>query len=489
MRYPVHALIASAAMLAGTSLAGQFHAPFHADSRKAYMDLSGLGRVYSLAFDSATTDGNDSLFHHFGRLNDTSTFVSAWCPGWGSPYCLPTDRPEWSGGLFRTDGPGTYLLRNLIGDTLRLELEIAPGDTSIFFQRDDQRFALVREVHDTLTVIGVQDSVITYRILHTDTLGTPIASALHQQPLRMGKVLGLTHFFQVDSFPEVLRPLEMIGNKGPDAGLHRITSGMVYDFQPGDAYQRHHTAYFSGAPPPNSVNSFTKTIITSRTDTPDSIYYGVTIGSFNVLANTSSTNSGTIGYPRDQVVTEIPFERFGQDAYYRQVHRMDRCGTPYWSYSISKALYLFYCQEDDCYSFGDTQGPDTSVELTWQIGLGETRDYSSNPGWQTGFVSSEQLTYFLKDGIPCGSEQFLGVNDAERALVRAYPNPTTGHVHLEGMDLRLPVRVYDATGRPIKERIATDGTLDLSHHAEGLYFVEALTNDGERVRVRVVVAH
>ena len=487
MRYPVHALIASAAMLAGTSLAGQFHAPFHADSRKAYMDLSGLGRVYSLAFDSATTDGNDSLFHHFGRLNDTSTFVSPWCPGWGSPYCLPTNIPEWSGGLFRTDGPGTYLLRNLNGDTLRLELDIAPGDTSIFYQRDDERFALVREDHDTLTVIGVQDSVITYRILHTDTLGTPIASALHQQPLRVGKALGLTHFFQVDSFPEVLRPLEMIGNKGPDAGLHRITSGMVYDHQPGDVIQRYTANSNPGGPPWNTYSTYSKATFLTRSDSPTSIFYSILSEEFDPSDGTSSSSTVTQVYPSQLVLFEIPFERF-VDASNVVLVRSMRCGVALYQLVAHKVPYIQWCPEDRCWSYYDTNGPEPSESWHWTLGLGDPE--STATLWvppPQGYTNSSTIVYFEKDGIPCGSEQFLGIGDAARISVRAYPNPTTGVVRLEGMDPRSIIRVFDALGRPIPGEVATDRALDLSDRTNGLYFVEGLTTSGERVRVRVVV--
>ena len=489
---PARILVMVALLAAPGPAFTQYYTPFQATSRKAYMDLSGLGRVYSLTFDSATVDGADSLYHHFGRLNDTSTFESPFCPGWGNPYCLPTDLPEWSGGLFRTDGNGTYLLGNVFGDTLTLELAMNAGDTSTVYLDATQRFALVREALDTMTVMGYQDSVITYRILHLDPMGTPIASPLHMAPLSVGKILGLTRFFQVDSFPQVLKPLELIGNKGPDLGMHRITSGMLYDHQPGDVLQTHYTAHFNGGPPPNTFDTYTIVTFTGRTDTPDSIHYQTATSSFDVLNGTSSNTTGTLSYPKFEVRAEIPFERFGENAYHNELSREELCGVPYWTFDTYKALYLFYCADDQCYTFGDTQGPDTEDERSYAIGLGDTRIYAANTGTGpfTGFASSTSLNYFVKDGFPCGSLQSVGMEELEQSSVVAFPDPTTGPMQLRGVDTNAPVRVYDAVGRQASEAAyhASAGMIDLSNEPAGIYVVEATATGGQQVRIRVLVA-
>lgn len=444
--------------------------PFNATSKKAYIATTGMGRVYSLAFDSTTAVGADTLYHHFAMLNDTSINIDPNCIGWGTPYCLPLDIPEWSGSFFCDVGNGNYLLRNGAGDTLHFDLALGLNDTSTFFEHENERFAITLESLDTLTVIGVLDSMRTYRILHTDTVGTPILSGLHQQPLRIGKVLGLTHFFQIDSFPQVLKPLMMIGNKSPDAGLHQITNELIYDHQPGDEIQWHHEAYYN----PGEIDRYRKVSFLTRTDTPDSIEYDVVIEDFDVLDGTSLSQNYIWRYYRYEVMAEIPFERFF-NAYYHSFGRYDHCGMPLWSYGTSKALYLFYCPEGKCYSFGDTQGPDTSDDDAYVLGLGHYGSSMSNSGpppW--GFFDHKQVNYFKKDSVDCGNEQFVGVAEhAAAPAISIFPNPTTGllALHTSGSVERLDV--FDATGSVAMSDVPMrSNSVDLGLLGPGVYLLK-----------------
>ena len=474
LRHRILLLLAfSGLMLA--ELCAQYYAPFHATSKKAYIASNGMGRVYSLAFDSSIAFGPDTQYYHFGRLNDTSTFILPACIGWGPPYCLPTDLPEWSGSLFRSDGNGNYLFRNLASDSLHFDLTLGLNDTSTFFQQGNERFAITFESLDTLTVIGVLDSVRTYRILHTDTISTPILSTLHQQPLSIGKVLGLTHFFQIDSFPQVLKPLVMIGNKAPDAGLHQITNEMIYDHHAGDVIQTHHSASYPGSPPPSFFNSYTKVNILFRTDTPDSIWYDVFREHVNLITGILTSSYTIQKYFRHDLLTEIPFERF-QNAYYHQLALIDYCGLPLWSYFNTKALYLEYCPDGNCWSSYDTGGPDPSHDDRWVLGLGRYWDHGSNFGLPpVGFSSSTYINYFNKGGVGCGTEQFLGI--AEQSMttpsLTVSPNPGSGAFILLTDGAIQQVDVFAAAGSAaLRNAPLENNSLDLGALAPGMYVLK-----------------
>ena len=224
-------------VLLSTSGYAQFYEPFNSNSKKLFTTYPVATKGYSMVFDSAQFDGADSVYYHFGDLNDTSTFIHPDCLWWAGPYCQKTNIPVWSGKFFRTDNVGHYFLGNLYGDTLSFNMNINLNDTSIFFEDNVQRFSITLEDIDTLTILNYTDSVRAYKILHTDLSGTPINSDLNEKYLRIGKDIGLTNFFKIDSFPVVLRPLELIGDADQELGIYQITDGMLYDYQVNDGFQ------------------------------------------------------------------------------------------------------------------------------------------------------------------------------------------------------------------------------------------------------------
>lgn len=488
MKHAVHFLLLM--VFGGTVIgtAAQSFQPFTANSKKAYIAVTDPGRGYSLAFDSITLAGTDTVYQHFGQLNDTSTYINPDCIGWGSPYCLRADRPDWAGSLFRTNGAGTYWLRNIIGDTLRLDLAIAQNDTSVFYEENAVRFAITYEGADTLTVFGITDSVSTYRIIHSDTAGTSISSAIHLQTLTVGKQLGMVRFFQIDSFPEVLRPLEMIGNKTPNVGLHRITSGMLYDHQPGDEIQRHSYSSQYGGPPWMNFSTYHKTTYLGRMDSPDSIIYSVLYESFDAGSDSLLTSTTTLEYHGDTDIANIPFDRFS-NAHYHRLSRLEFCGIPLWSYRSIKAQGLALCPSEDCWSHYDTQGPDTHVDLEMVTGLGIHRSSTSlTIPPPVGYNAGSRIIYVKKNGITCGNEQIVGVPDrpSPKETSLFFPNPTQGLIHFREGDSVAHLDVFDATGAEMLRIPVLDGSADLGQLAPGVYFLRIHFITGELANVRLL---
>ncbi len=98
----------------------------------------------------------------------------------------------------------------------------------------------------------------------------------------------------------------------------------------------------------------------------------------------------------------------------------------------------------------------------------------------------------------------LGVNGAgnEPIEVNIYPNPTTGNLSIEGA-AGCSIVIYDMVGRqhnyycssclgsaglPLTSQTITNNKqlLDISKLQKGIYIVEVVYEDGERVRRRVV---
>jgi hypothetical protein len=77
----------------------------------------------------------------------------------------------------------------------------------------------------------------------------------------------------------------------------------------------------------------------------------------------------------------------------------------------------------------------------------------------------------------------LSVEDNMILNVKLYPNPTSGQLNIEAVDMTL-VSVYDLVGQCAMQMSAKDGqaTLDMSQLQNGIYFVKVSTVNGSVVQ-------
>ncbi len=478
-------------MVALPAISGaQYFKPFNASSRKLYAQLTPPTKGYSLAFDSARAAGGDSIYIHFGALNDTSTLLVPPCSGWGSPYCHRADQPVWSGSLFRTDNAGTYWLRTNQGDSLTFQFAAPFGDTTVIFEDATQRFSMVKTAKDTLTVLGYPDSAYTYILVHTDNNGVPINSDLDQQPIIVGKRVGLVRFFKVDQLPGQLVSLALIGNKDPDLGLHQVTEASLHDYRPGDVIQ--YRQYEGYTLPPGQPFHYLKYTILSRTDTPDSVRYGVTEESFTVGGDLNSM-TGVMRFSKHDVLAELPFERFGGAVIQLALSASSSCPLFTWRLDRLEQTWLFPCDTAGCWIAGDTQGPPPQSSSVLQLGVGKSHHfYQQGVGpFNTNYFDTSDIIYFEKDGVGCGSEVHLGVGDApDLPGITLSPNPATASITIGSpKDMKL-IRILDQSGRMLKivPVEAQQAWLNITDLPAGVFHVRiSMVDDGLAHRLFVKV--
>ncbi len=82
-------------------------------------------------------------------------------------------------------------------------------------------------------------------------------------------------------------------------------------------------------------------------------------------------------------------------------------------------------------------------------------------------------SFFRENGVSVVTSLKLsptGTVDQKTASLSIYPNPTTGPVHISGIDHKMSVTIFDAQGnRVMQQEMHTGGTLDLSLLSKGIY--------------------
>ncbi|HLG35931.1 MAG TPA: T9SS type A sorting domain-containing protein [Bacteroidia bacterium] len=420
------------------------------------------------------------------------------CGFWGGPYCNPQNQPTWIGQKIEHTLSGLYRFFNLANDTLTFAMNINVGDTSLFYANASERFTIIYDYADTISVLGNNDSAHFYRIWHTDNAGTPIVSPLHQQTIIVAKQWGLVNFFRIDSFPQVEQPLALLGNVSPNGGMNAITSEMIYDYQPGDEEQYHlYQNCIQPCPPWLQYDEYEKYLFLSRNLTIDSLIYTVQRTRFSAGDILAITDTFVIAYFRHDTIATIPFELY--DGKNRSLTYNDYCGQYYWTYNIYDPFQNVYCASENCWgSFDIGCCPNAHTSLIKYIpGIGLYRyQYNSIQFFAGNTYGAENIIYFKKNGIPCGTEQVVGIETPLNALqdISIFPNPSTDGIF--SIDLSSShlnnffIDVYDIMGNKLYETSAT--ALSNTHHlyldkfSSGIYILRLVSNSATYMQKLII---
>jgi hypothetical protein len=459
-----------------TGIAAQSFAPFEPGSRKLFGSTQGFTQAYEIAFDSTSMDGGITTYHNFKTTQDTLT--PSTCGWWGAPECMRQDKPTWIGARIEKDDQGVHRFFTALGDTVTLHFSSALGSQTPIYEDQDQRFLLSYSGDLATDVLGLTENIRRWTIIHEDIDGQPINSSLNNAFVDVGESVGLARFFRVDSFPLVLEPVELLGQMEPPLGLYRITQASLHDYQPGDEIQKHHYAFHYTGPPTQNYNFFQTTRILSRQDTPENVTYEVELSTFNMGGANENVQSATLSYSKTEVITELPFTRF--DGTQPLLGSEDHCGLPLLTYRTYFNQGFAYCPEENCWGPYDTNGPPPAGTTALVNGLG-VYESSSFLISQTGFNMSSRIVFFIKNGVPCGTEAIVGIGEhtAANTSLLLVPNPAKERVEIIGLEDAIHAELFSASGMlVIDEALSNSNWLELGELKSGLYLMRVTTRAG-----------
>lgn len=468
---------------------------FNINTKKLFADYPTPYRTYSLSIDSVITQGNETFYYTFFTVDSIDfNYQSDTCWFWPGQNCKQQYDPSWLGYIVEQNNSlGNYIFPNRNYDSLNFNFQILVGDTSLFFQNAAEKFSIVRLNDDTITSIGLFDSAHIYKIIHTDLSGNIINSTLNNQQIVIGKDYGLMQFLRVDSFPNILQPVSMIGSINPNAGLNAITSEMIYDYQPGDEIQFDEYFWYYPSPPWLVANQYRKYVFLSKAANPDSIFYTVQQTVFNDTSLQSVVDTVLIKYYRFDTIATLPFERFNGS--FKNLYYENYCGINMLTFHSYNPNYYGYCQVDNCYGPIDVFGDPYVYENIWVTGIGHK--YYDKERMLMGTLYFEEtkneIIYFKKNGIPCGNEVYVGLNEIENdaSTIQIYPNPASDYFEIKSSIRIKSFSIFDLTGREIfsDNKFSNGDRINTSGFENGIYNLKLESSSGNIFTKKIIVSH
>lgn len=449
----------------------------NAKSKKLFTDNNPNPFGYSLSIDSAFATGPDSLYLNFFNVSKDLTPTDT-CFFWGNPDCYKQDVPSWIGRKIIYNNQYLYSFITLNNDTLSFDFSTNTTDTSIIFRDSMQIFSLAFDGSDTIDLNGITDSVRFFRIIHTDTSYNNINSVLDNYRIIIAKNLGLIQLFQIDSFPQLLRPLKLIGDKNGQTGFYSLTNEKIFDHQVGDEIQWHESYFRYIGPPSENYNRFRKYFYLNKVVSADSIIYKVKQEIFNNNAALLTIDTIYLRYARKDVYHDIPFEKF--DGNIRMLKLTDYCDTSFWAYTLTSSNDLGYCAADNCWGNFDTQGPPPHTGTVIVTGLGVYANYSNiiDPN---GWSLNTEITYFKKAENSCGLEYFASINEnlQPNTEISIFPNPANSELVLKSSSDIKRIEIFDCSGKCIVRRDldCKECRIIISNLNNGIYYLRTINSD------------
>lgn len=478
------------AILVLTSLiaVGQDYNIISSNTQKIFSEFSVPENSYSLSIEYSNLVGIDSIYYNYFK-RDSDYYLSDSCEFWGGNECNKQNMASWIGKNIKSDNDNSYTFSNIFGDFLEFTFDNNSVNPSLFFADNNQEFYTVFESVDTLSYLGITDSVKKYRIFNLDLSGDTIFSELHNFSILVAKQSGLLTFFQIDSFPLVQKPLALIGDQNTGVGFYKLSNEMVYDFYPGNVFQYKETSNYNDiAPPWYFYERYRKLEFISREETTDSLIYEVIQELFYVDSTGVEIDTIVIKYLKNAIISNIPFEKFNGNS--RNLQLVDYCDELRWTYSTIHKQDDSYCEVDTCWGTVDVFGPPDVTTNKYVCGLGNSL-YKVTKQGPDGYSIGSSLIYHKKGEVICGEKVVVGIHEKEKAesMIIISPNPASNVIKISSINEIKHITISSLSGVILIEKLASSKceTLQLNKLSDGIYIVRVELRNGDVVAKKMLV--
>lgn len=448
-------------------------------NRIAYFD-NEYYNIKCIRIDSVKHQGDSVLFPFYAiqQLNYEcfSPFVASWI---GKSVTI------------KDNGLNEFI--NKKGDTISIKTNTNLNDKWIAFVSQD---SLIIEasviIHDTMTFLGITDSVKTIEFKAYDKSMNHLDLEINDMHIQISKGYGFVKAFnfylfpnlQVDYLPEKFEEYNLIGLSNPKVGVNNLTWFDVHDYQVGDELHvlDESSCWFGVGYGLATTNKAIYKYL-ERVDYSDSIVYRY---SRKQSIYTSWADSSDFKYFEDTLTTTIKpdllFDKLPGEPIvneYETYNYYMRNESPL-SKTNPGAYESFAYRGDSCWGMLIVDGCFSSFKYI--KGLGGPY-YACTQAFCFG-GEERKLVYFKKGDVSWGNPLIIsGISNisTEKNII-IYPNPARNHINVTISNSNyhgLDIFIYDSLGKLQKTtRLPSyNSTISVSDLNSGIYILKISDNN------------
>lgn len=442
------------------------------------------GRINCIRIDSVKNEDNIVLYPFPNILSS-------------GEECVNPNGDSWPGQkVIIREGESFFF--NKFSDTIKVETGGEIDDSWLAFYIEDSLTISARvSAHDTITFLGITDSVKTIEFSVYDKDMNEVETALNSMSVLISKNHGFVRTLNFSLFPFLesnsiyetyyLSEYVLVGLSEPEVGIQNITWFEVFDFQPGDELHVVNSSSETGFECSNRIsNTDIISRYLSRQDYKDSIVYVLDRKIHSVVTELSDVvlvNNFTHDTIREVIYENPEFDYLPgepvitDNELYSNIMFLHEPKSKFW-----KPFITTYWPGNDCWSPIIADG--CLFDPEYIEGLGGP--YLFCDGGVVCWNRVEKKLVFYKKGNETWGEPLIITNNIQIqdiAFAKVYPNPTNGLINLEFnsiQNLFIEFSVYNTFGEIFyKEKYLYDDKntqLDLTFLPSGFYLVELKIN-------------
>ena len=385
---------------------------------------------------------------------------------------------------------------NIYNDTIKIRTDAGLNESWLTYSSGDSINIMAEVIkHDTLNLLGINDSVKTIAFSVYDETMSPVSHELNNKTILISKKFGFVKTFNFYLYPgyttydnKQLEILNLVGISKPPIGIQNLTFLDVYDFEVGDEIHIKHESTTIGADC-NDEYVLKKTIkkYIRRMDYADSIEYLVERrqSEYTEWPDSNHTNyvydTIKVTYKQNTIFDHLPGEPVisGYTLYtYTMLDKGNIIKMP--------TIKLWY-SSDTCWVFPIEDGCITQNKYV--KGLGGPY-YECSGGVSCYHALSNQLVYYKKDertgGTPLVVDIDKQINNNDIAI---YPNPADDILYIDINEYR-PINysyvfeLINLEGKVIKKvRLKNKNVeINISDIQPSLYIYRVISKNGAIIK-------
>lgn len=461
-------------------------------NRTAFFDDEN-NNIKSIRIDSVKHQ-TDSLFFPFATIQKIDD-------------CFSPSVASWIGKsvIIRDNGLNEFI--NKMGDTISIKTNAKIDDKWVAFTiQDSLSIEATILSHDTLTFLGISDSVKTIGFQAYDKSMNQLDLEINDMQLQISKSHGFVTVFNFYLFPNLqvdfpyvsfeeysLEEYSLIGLSNPKIGIDNLTWFEVNDYQVGDEFHvLDESSCWTGDGYGSATTNKTIYKYLERTDYSDSIVYRY---SREQSISATWTDSSDFKYYYDTLTTTIKpdplFDKLPEEPIINENEAYNYYMTN--EVPLSKINYSresIVSPRDDCWQMSIADGcfPDNK----YIKGLGGPY-YSCTHAFCVG-GSERKLVYYKKGTTTSGSPLIItGISDISIAKnILIFPNPAKNHINITNTNSNyedLRIFIYDIQGKLQKtKRLASNNSMiSLSGLNSGFYILKIADDENVLKIDRLVI--